>query len=309
MIRGLVSVVLPTYKGADRIATVLNSLQSQTYSEFETIIVDDCSPDEHWEMVWRASQEYPRTTAIRMHVNQGPGAARNAGIRAASGEFVAFLDDDDLWHPVKLELQVAAARISENVGLVGCGIRQMFRGLDYTYESLPRQDELGFADLIMENYLGGTSSVLARADALSECGDFDLGFPAREEYDLWLRISKRWRVVSVPEVLMDYFHDLSRESRISNSFDRYVEACERLNSKWLDEIGELPQRAKRKRLSEQKFFLGSQAVKAGMSMEGWRWYCRSFLEKPSAKALAGMALAPFGFRNLLRLRGLISGTR
>jgi glycosyltransferase involved in cell wall biosynthesis len=309
MIRGLVSVVLPTYKGADRIATVLKSLQSQTYSDFETIIVDDCSPEEHWEVVARASQDYPRTNAIRMEVNQGPGAARNAGIRAASGEFIAFLDDDDRWNPVKLEMQVAATRVSDNVGLVGCGIRQIFRGLDFTYQSLPSQDELGFADLIMENYLGGTSSVLVRAEALSECGGFDLGFPAREEYDLWLRVSKCWRVVLVPEVLMDYFHDLSRESRISNSFQRYVDACERLNSKWLDEIRGLPERAKRQRLSEQRFFLGSQAVKAGLSMEGCRWYCRSFLEKPSAKALAGMALAPFGFRNLLRLRGLISGTR
>ncbi|WP_341666132.1 glycosyltransferase family 2 protein [Vibrio sp.] len=108
-----VSVVIPAFNASRYIRETLNSVLSQTFADFEIIVVDDCSSDETKAIVMGVSQLDDRVTLICLDENMGaPAGPRNIGVRAAKGRWVAFLDADDIWHPRKLEEQVKLLRCS-----------------------------------------------------------------------------------------------------------------------------------------------------------------------------------------------------
>ena len=109
--RPFISVVIPTFNRAQQVQVALRSVLAQTYAEFEVIVVDDGSTDTTWEAVERfISQQNGKGKQIRYfsQTNQGPSAARNKGIAEANGDWIAFLDSDDVWLPEKLEWQLHA---------------------------------------------------------------------------------------------------------------------------------------------------------------------------------------------------------
>src|SRR5262245_38190413 len=105
--RPLISVVIPVYNRARIIARALKSVQEQTHQNWEAIVVDDGSTDDTVEIVTDLAQLDNRIRVIRQDKNRGAQAARNVGIRAARGEWVAFLDSDDLYLPNSLEVRLA----------------------------------------------------------------------------------------------------------------------------------------------------------------------------------------------------------
>jgi glycosyltransferase involved in cell wall biosynthesis len=109
-VRGLVTVVVPAYQRAAAIGPALRSVTTQTYRDLEVLVVDDGSTDATPDVVAAIAADDPRVRLIRFDENQGRSAARNAGIEAARGEFVTFLDSDDLYAPTRIERLVAAAR-------------------------------------------------------------------------------------------------------------------------------------------------------------------------------------------------------
>ena len=114
---GRVSVIMPAYSAAATIARSIASVLSQSHGDLELVVVDDCSRDATWSLIEQAAQCDPRVVPVRQRSNQGVAAARNAGIEAASGAFISFLDSDDTWHPYKLarqltHLQSSGAKIS-----------------------------------------------------------------------------------------------------------------------------------------------------------------------------------------------------
>jgi glycosyltransferase involved in cell wall biosynthesis len=98
----LISVIVPAYNTSRTIAETLDSVLAQTFEDYEVVVVDDGSPDDVAELVARS---YPQVRLVRQE-NRGLAGARNTGIKEAKGEYVAFLDSDDVWLPRKLELQV-----------------------------------------------------------------------------------------------------------------------------------------------------------------------------------------------------------
>ena len=309
MSNGLVSIILPTYNSENRIQRVIDDLSSQTYTHYEIIIVDDASSDGTWSVIEKILKSKNNIRAVRLPVNRGPAGARNSGIEVASGEFIAFMDDDDIWFPEKLNIQVRAAYMDPAIGLVGCGMHQVFSREKLEYSSVPNRRSLNFKDLLCENFLGGTISVMARTDAIREVGGFDTQFPAREEYDLWIRVSRKWKVILVPDVLMSVQHDLLRSSRISNNLNRYIEACLLLNEKYKEDISLQAGSWILRRQAEQNFFIGSQAIKIGENSKALRWYFYSFIKMPTFKSFLGMVLSPLGYRALLRMRSRSQGGR
>lgn len=101
----LVSVITPAYDAARFIGETMASVQSQTLTDWEMIVADDCSKDDTCQIVTEASAQDPRIVLVRQEKNAGPAATRNAALERASGRFVAFLDSDDLWLPEKLARQ------------------------------------------------------------------------------------------------------------------------------------------------------------------------------------------------------------
>lgn len=198
-----VTVVIPTYNRAATLPDAIASVLAQSLPDFELLIVDDASTDASPQIV--SELDDPRVRLLRQPRNGGAAAARNRGLDEARGELVAFLDSDDEWLPEKLERQVALFdREGVDLGLVYSGIELVDPdGARELVEPRHRGDVYGA--MLLENVVyGGGSNAMIRRAAIDRVGGFDEAFPAIEDYDLWLRIARYYRVDFVPEVLARY---------------------------------------------------------------------------------------------------------
>jgi glycosyltransferase involved in cell wall biosynthesis len=191
-----VSAVLPTHNRRGPLADAVASALSQTWPLHELIVVDDGSSDGSWEYLQQlAGQVGAPRIVIHRQVRAGPSAARNAGIRLASGRFIAFLDSDDLWHPEKTARQLDVFDEQPDLALLGCVAQGMnvFSGR--------RVVAIGVNQLLYRNYLL-TPGVLARREVLIAAGGFAEDMTRCEDYELWLRIAAGHRCALLNEVLV-----------------------------------------------------------------------------------------------------------
>jgi len=206
----LVSVVIAVYDGMSHIEDACISALNQTYPSLEVIVVDDGSTDETNRIVATLAASDPRVRLIRQQ-NRGVASARNAGIAAASGEFVAPLDADDVWEKTKLERQVRRLQeCGSETGLVYC----WWAWIDVNgivLDRSPRWQIEGHVlnKLIEVNFTGGASVPLYRRVGIEEVGGYSMDLRERgsqgcEDWDLALRIAERYGVAVVPAVLVGY---------------------------------------------------------------------------------------------------------
>lgn len=186
----LVSVVIPSYNSAAYIRATLESVLAQSHANLEIIVVDDCSTDATVELVGQLVLREPRMRLICLSSNHGaPAYPRNAGVRAATGAWVAFLDADDLWHPRKLEWQMRA--IAET-GVKMCSTQMKdFRSQQQVRHDapvvVPRQPiTLGMQ--LMKYRTPASSVVVERQWMLEHPFNEDPSFKAREDFDCFIRI-------------------------------------------------------------------------------------------------------------------------
>lgn len=191
-----VSVVIPTWNRAALTLRALDSLSRQSRPPDEVLVVDDGSTDDTTE---RVRSRFPEVTLLAQP-NRGVSAARNAGIRAAHGSWIAFLDSDDEWLPQKLERQLAA--VSAETVLCHTDEIWIRRGRRVN----PMRKHRKYGGRIFERCLPlcaiSPSSALVRRDLFDEVGLFDESLPACEDYDLWLRVTARFPVLLVDEPLV-----------------------------------------------------------------------------------------------------------
>jgi cellulose synthase/poly-beta-1,6-N-acetylglucosamine synthase-like glycosyltransferase len=188
----LVSVIIPAYKVAPFIRETLESVLAQSFRSYEIIVINDGSPDT--EELEKHLQAYTHLITYIRQPNQGAGAARNAGLRVAQGEFVAFLDGDDLWLPEFLAEQLALIAqgggfdlvYADAVNLHGARLTRI-TNMDFNPSSGPVTAE----SLISGKCNVITSSVVARRTSVLEVGLFDENFPNSQDFDLWLRLAKQ----------------------------------------------------------------------------------------------------------------------
>lgn len=226
-----VSVVIPTYSRLGFLGRALASVKSQTFDDYEIIVVDDGSSDGTSEFVRKLSD--PRIRCLRHASNRGAPAARNTGCEAARGAWIAFLDSDDEWFPQKLEKQIRLLNDTTNstAALVTCGwgregrtIVPMSQGHDH--ERILRWD----LPII-------TSTILARAEVLRKIGLFDVELPAYQEWDLTLRLSKDHQIAYVNDILVTiHRHQGARISRPRN----HILALGKIIDKYHDSLRERP---------------------------------------------------------------------
>ncbi len=189
-----VSVILPTYNRVTLLREALQSALAQTHPVYEIIVIDDGSTDATRELV----ASYGAPVRYRFQTNAGPAAARNAGLRAAQGEYIAFLDSDDIWRPEKLALQVELLRTCPQVDLTftdmeviqgGATLRASFidscRSRHYL-RSHPRHLDGILPWLLRENFIGLPTVVLRRA-RLGRIGLFHEGLHSVEDREFLLR--------------------------------------------------------------------------------------------------------------------------
>jgi glycosyltransferase involved in cell wall biosynthesis len=206
----VISIVIPTYQHARYLDECIRSVLAQTYSNFEVIVVDDGSTDNTSEVLAKYGE---RIYTIRQD-NHGLPAARNTGIRASKGEWIAFLDADDLWLPDKLVNQ-AEYFTNTKIGLIFCDCFY-FTGDQVPSETAftlypPSKGDI-FSRLFITNFIP-MPTVIARRTCFDQCGLFDETLKSCEDYDLWLRISRSWHAEYVNKPLAKYRLSSNQMSR------------------------------------------------------------------------------------------------
>lgn len=191
---GLVSVIIPTYNRAHCIKRSIDSVLSQTYSNVEVIIVDDCSTDDTKTIV--SSYTDQRIRYVKLDKNSGACAARNKGIDIALGEFVAFQDSDDVWHQDKLEKQLNIFK-NNIVDVVVCKL--------LVDEEILKPQKLpeGRLDLRSGLFEIGTQTIVARKEVFDEF-KFDIMMPRFQEFEWLLRVIKKHTIYCIDTGLVDY---------------------------------------------------------------------------------------------------------
>lgn len=186
----LISVIIPTYNRAWAIKEAIDSILAQEYSRFEIIVVDDGSTDETQQIL----EAYTADISIIHQRNKGVSAARNRGVDSASGQWVAFLDSDDLWLPKKLAAQVEFFR--DHPDALICQTEEIWirNGIRVNPGKRHQKPSGMIFEPSLELCLVSPSAVMIRRELFDEVGLFDESLPACEDYDLWLRISCRYPV-------------------------------------------------------------------------------------------------------------------
>lgn len=201
----LVTVIIPTYKRAHALPKAIESVKNQSYKEWEIIIVDDNDPlSDERKLTTKVMAEYNGNQQIKYichSENQGACQARNTGLKEAKGDYIAFLDDDDLWIETKLDKQVSALN-SSGVDICYSDMYQEYKGLR-RYFTCVNDNDL-YVSLLKQGFGICTSALLISTHAMRAINGFDNSLPSMQDYDLLLRLSKKYNATRIAEPLITY---------------------------------------------------------------------------------------------------------
>ncbi|MFN3403732.1 MAG: glycosyltransferase [Cytophagaceae bacterium] len=198
----LVSVIMPAFNSSFFIKESIDSVINQSYSNWELLIIDDCSSDNTVEIV--AGFNDARINLLKNESNKGIVFSRNKGITEAKGKYIAFLDSDDIALAERFQRQVDYLERNSQVGLLGTSVAVIDSSGNLTGEKYLYREEIKYmpSHLLFNNTFA-TSSVMARKNIL-DTEKFDLKYPVAEDYQLWCRISRKAACWNLPDILVHY---------------------------------------------------------------------------------------------------------
>lgn len=200
MIDGLVSIIVPAFRAGAFIEHTIQSVMAQSYTNWEMLIADDCSPDNTRAIVAAWARRDARVRLIALDRNGGPAAARNAALAQARGRWIAFLDSDDLWLPNKLERSLAHAA-AHRAPLVYTGFRRISHDGSRTGDYIAVPASLTYRELLGNTAIATSTVLIDRAIA----GDVRMERVFYDDFVCWLSILKRGHVaLGLNEDLMRY---------------------------------------------------------------------------------------------------------
>ena len=208
----LISIITPLYNSKQYILETIQSVLSQTYANWEMIIIDDASTDGSDEIIKSFSIKDERIKFIKLDLNQGPAFARNKGIKEASGRYIAFLDSDDLWMPEKLEKQIEFMD-DHKTPLSFTAYQKIEENGKYRGQININKIQIGYSDLLKTNHIGCLTAIMD-----TKLLDGKIYMPLiekRHDHGLWLSILKQGHMAyGLNEVLAAY---RCRKDSISNN--------------------------------------------------------------------------------------------
>ncbi len=282
---GLVSAIVPSYNRERLVIDALESIRAQTYRPLEVIIVDDGSDDGTRDKVseWKAMHDNGGDFIVRYvyQKNQGGNVARNRGIEEADGFWIAFLDSDDLWHPEKLERQIACFSSSPDVGAVYCGLRQIDVASGKIPDTRERSYPQGwiFERMIVRDVTAPTSTYVVRKDVFSKTGLFDVELLARQDWDMWIRISRYFQILCVEASLVDFRHHSG--ARTASNPQKEIDAYRKILEKYAGLREQCSFPVRQAALSAYYRRMGKVHVHyLGRKTQAFSWYLKALVAWP-----------------------------
>lgn len=234
----LVSVVIPTHNREDKIISAIESVRRQTYSHIEIVVVDDASSDNTLLSLEQYKEKLENRDLLiicPLEKNGGPAYARNYGVSRSRGTYIAFLDDDDQWHPDKLAIQIEQIQHNENIDLLFAQMAKFNKGrfINIVNENLDWEAKKSclFQEFLMNNYVG-TPTIVIRKTAFQKIGGFDENIPSLEDWEFAIRASKFLKIDFVKTPLMDvHINDIS----VAHNLENYVISWVYIMKKYMKE--------------------------------------------------------------------------
>ena len=293
----LISVVIPVFNRSNLIVSAMDSVVSQTYRPIELVVVDDGSTDDTLTVLDQWQRSLVKGSGIQIKVvrqkNSGANAARNKGIVEASGEYIAFLDSDDCWLVDKLSRQWAIFDDVANPGGVYCGLRNVDLATEGRGPIIPRDYPEGnlLQQMLIHDVTAPTSCWLVRKSCFTNVGYFDITLPARQDWDMWIRLSEKYSIGVVPEVLVEMGNHPGE--RVRSDGNREIMAHQTIFKKYKD-------------LRKRYPFWVSLAARSAMYRRRGRVYFHRNMSTPKAlfMQLSAILVWPFNFDSYAALMGI-----
>ncbi len=202
-----ISIIIPAYNSEKFIKRTIQSVLNQTYKNFELIIVDDGSTDNTKEIVREFQKKDPKIKYIWEKNSGAPARPKNRGIKRSKGEYIAFLDHDDEWMPEKLEKQLNLFEKEKNLklGFISSNGLVFNEKENKTYEhKITKRGEV-FQDLLANNFILSSSSVLAKKEVFKNVGFFDENLKFSDDWEMWIKIAQKYEFDFFDEALFKYY--------------------------------------------------------------------------------------------------------
>jgi glycosyltransferase involved in cell wall biosynthesis len=211
----LVSVIIPAYNAEKYLADAIDSILNQTFTQFEIIIIDDCSKDRTNEIIQKYANSDVRIRAFRNKINLGIAGNRNKGVGLAKGKYVVWQDADDISLPWRIEKQLHFMEINPEVGIVGGYLQFFSDDNENTGIRKYSADDLELRRRIFRFSPVAQPAAMIRKSCLIQAGEYDLKLPPAEDLDMSFRIGIRHKFANIQEVVIKY-----REHPNSATFTR-----------------------------------------------------------------------------------------
>ncbi|MBS0394291.1 MAG: glycosyltransferase family 2 protein [Proteobacteria bacterium] len=278
-----VSVVIPAFNSGRYIGEALDSIRRQSVPPAEVIVVDDGSADD----TLNVADRFAGALGLRIlrQPNGGPAAARNAGVRASTQRYCAFLDADDLMLPTRLEEQASMLEADARMALVHTDL------MTFDERGVVHKSRRVFSDpcggevlerLVLDNFIT-TSTVMARRDALLSAGLFREGRHISEDFELWLRIAERWPLGYIEHPLVMYRY--TPGSLSGNKLRTAMAALEVVEEFWQarPDLRRAKPRLMRRSLSRHQATAGWAALREGQRVRALRHLSRALRLDPASR--------------------------
>jgi len=272
-----VTAIIVTRNRVAELGRAVRSVVAQTYPDIEIIVVNDASEDGTKQFL-DGFQARGVARVINLEKREGACRARNLGVAASHGQLVAFLDDDDWWHPTKIAEQVPLFD-APDVGAVYCAMRIVFDHERYVVTKPTRRGHIG--NDIFTTMLATTSAMMYSRGAYDAVGGFDEDLTHWQDLELNIRIAQNYAVDFVPQALVDVSSDTTSTTRLSNQFDGWLVAVHHIRAKHASEIAGLSaaQRTKFELMCADDGL--NRLYNAGQRRRWWRSMLALFMRHPS----------------------------
>jgi len=272
----------------------------QTYQDFGIIVVDDASNEDVQGIVQGFSDA--RIKCIRHEINKGEAGARNTGIMHSKGKFIAFLDDDDMWFPDKLRLQMSVLENSPaHVGGIYSGFIAIDCAKQTSHTRIPTKKGDIYQDLLVKNTIGTPSTVLIKRACIEYAGFFDENIFYGVDHDYYLRVAKHFHFEYIAAPLVQYhIHD----SRLSNNPEIVAKGLAAMTHKYKEEVGKL-KHLRQRQIGLAYLSVGVQFCYKGQITQGIRAIIKSIRLNPlEPRSYFNLGISLLGKSNFIKMKKL-----